>query len=255
MIRKFLLTIPFVFTAGCFGTAEKLSANFQYSNAGNLGIQNAGLFEPGSLFLWDTADNQLSFLDVIPLARVGGTPAPADISSSNIAAIELTGVPIGADQDLLKASVGAQSTFIARSAVREDYGRLISALSAYATDLVEQGADPDLVLRTRDAGTRLVLVRSAVRAASSELRIGGVDATKPNSVVNISVGDGLSLDVRAGSSTACSKPDGDDEARSPICFFNVSVFNPEYVEGNPRLQFLQRPFDSSRLSAALRRLR
>ena len=255
MIKKFSLMTAFVFAAGCSGQTEQLTANFQYSNAGNLGTQNAGLFEPGSLFLWDTVDNQLSFLDVIPLTPVGGTPAPADVLSSNVAAIELSGVPVGADEDLLRASVGAQSTFTAKSAVREDYGRLISALAAYATDLLEQGADPDLVLGTREAGVRLVLVRSVVRAASSELRIGGVDATKPNSVVEISLGDSLSVSVRAGSSTACSKPVGNNDASSPVCFFNVSVFDPEYLEGNPRLQFLPRSSDGSQLSTAFRRLR
>jgi len=242
--------------SGCVHNNEQVTANFQYSNAGNLGTQNAGLFEPGSLFLWDTTSNRLSFLDVIPLTRVGGSPAPADVESANVAGIEFTGIPVGADDKLLKAAIGASASFVAKSAVREDYGRLISALADYTTDLINQGADPDSTLRPREPGMRLVLIRSAVRANSSELRIGGIDATEPNSVVAVNLGDTISLSVRAGSSTSCAKPAGSGSSTTaPVCFFNASVFDPEYQEGNPRLQFLQRSTGDDQLSNAFRRLR
>ncbi|SFR20335.1 hypothetical protein [Poseidonocella sedimentorum] len=255
MLKTFCILACALAASGCVKPAERVTANFQYSNAGNLGTQNAGLFEPGSLFLWDTETNALNFVDVLELTPVGGAPVPADISSSNVASIELSGVPVGANDALIEASVGAMSSFIAKSAVREDYGRLVSALAGYVTELVEDGADPDILLRTRDPDARLVLIRSAVRAKESELRIGGVDASSPDSVVSITLGDGLSLTVRAGSNTSCGVPEGSTAQTSPACFFNVSVFDPEYVEGTPKLQFLQggTPLDS--LAAAFRGVR
>lgn len=256
MFKSITSVLTLIVAAGCAAPVDQVIANFQYSNAGNLGTQNAGLFEPGSLFLWDTTTNKMSFLEVIPLIRVGISPAPADISSFNVAGIELRGVPVGADEDLLRASLGAQSTFVAKSAVREDYGRLISALAAYTTDLVDQGADPDLTLRPRDPGIHVVLIRSAVRAESTQLSIGGVAAANPDSTVAISVGDSLTFNVRASSSTSCAKPVGSNSsATAPVCFFNVAVFDPEYQEGNPRLQFLPHYPDSSQLSSAFRNLR
>lgn len=254
-IRAFFLAIAFL-VSGCSGnSANQVIANFQYSNAGNLGTQNAGLFEPGTLFLWNTFENELSFLEVLKLQRVGGTPASADVSSTNVSAIELSGVPVGGDNDLLKASVGAQASFTAKAAVREDYGQLITALSSYATDLKEQGNDPDLVLRSRAEGFRLVLIRSAIRAESSELRVGGVDATKPNSIISVSVGSGVSVDVKAGSNTSCSRPSSSNTGSLPACFFNIAVFDPRYVEGNPRLQFVPVGKNLELLSDAFRDLR
>lgn len=147
--------------AGC-GIEERVTANFQYSNAGNLGTQNAGLFEPGSMFLWDTAGNTLSFIDVLPLTPVGGSPAPADVASSNVSSIELNGVAVGDAEALLRAQIGAQASFAAKSAVREDYKNLITALADYVTEMKEQGNDPDLILRPREPGYRIVIVRSEV---------------------------------------------------------------------------------------------
>lgn len=256
MFNKIAFISTLLVATGCNTPIEQVTANFQYSNAGNLGTQNAGLFEPGSLFLWDTIANQISFLEVIPLTPVGTSSAPADLSSSNVAGIELSGVPVGTNDDLLKASIGAQSTFFAKSAVREDYGRLISALALYTADLISQGADPDLTLRPRDPGIHLVLIRSVVRAESTKLSIGGLDATNPNSVVAVNVGELLSLNIRASSNISCAKPEGSNSSiKAPACFFNVAVFDPEYQEGNPRLQFLPRSADSNQLSSTFRSLR
>lgn len=240
--------------SGCGGSAERITANFQYSNAGNLGTQNAGLFEPGSLFLWDTTENNLSFIDILPLTQVGGNPAPADVSSSNVSAIELNGIPVGGDEDLLQARIGAQATFTARSAVREDYRNLITALATYVTEMKEAGIDPDSTLRPRDSGFRLVIIRSVIRAESSDLRIGGTDATDPNSIVALQLGDGITFNVRAGSSTSCSRPQGSSGAL-PACFFNVGVFDPRYVADNPRMQFAPASGSSDDLAQAFRGLR
>ncbi|MBW4707807.1 hypothetical protein KX928_08415 [Roseobacter sp. YSTF-M11] len=245
----------FVALAACGPTAERVTANFQYSNAGSLGTQNAGLFEPGSLFLWNTQTNELSFLDVLDLTPVGGSPAPANITSSNVSAIEISGVPVGSNNDLVRARVGAQAAFTAKSALREDYKNLVTALANYVGEMVAEGTDPDLALRPRDPGFRLVLVRSVIRAEDSELRIGGTDATDPNSVVAVDVGSGVSFNVRAGSSTSCSNPQGSASGTLPACFFNVAIFDPQYVEGNPRMQFNRVVEPADNLADALRSLR
>ncbi len=239
---------------GCIGGAERVTANFQYSNAGNLGTQNAGLFEPGSLFLWDTTTDNLSFIDVLALTPAGGNPAPADVASSNVSAFELSGIPVGSDEDLLQARIGSQASFRANSAVREDYVNLVTALATYVTEMKEGGVDPDLTLRPRDAGFRLVIIRSVIRAESSELRIGGTDATDPNSVVALQLGDGITFNVRAGSSTSCARPQGSSGAL-PACFFNVAVFDPKYVPDNPRMQFAPATGSMDSLAQAFRGLR
>lgn len=255
MVEKFFGLLLAVALAGCGGGGtERITANFQYSNAGNLGTQNAGLFEPGSLFLWNTSTNSLSFIDVLPLTLTGGAPAPADVASSNVSSIALSGIPVGNNEDLLRARVGAQASFIAKSVVREDYRNLVTALAGYVTEMKEAGNDPDLALRPRDADFRIVLVRSVIRAESSELRIGGTDATDANSVVAIQVGDGITFNVRAGSSTSCARPQG-STGTLPACFFNVAVFDPQYVVDNPRMQFATVSASTDSLAQAFRGLR
>jgi hypothetical protein len=240
--------------SGCTEVVEQVTANFQYSNAGNLGTQNAGLFEPGSLFLWDTENNNLSFIDVLPLTSAGGAPAPANVTSSNVSSIELSGIPLGNNEDLVRAQVGAQASFTAQSAVREDYRNLITALADYVVAMKESGNDPDLAFRPRDEGFRLVLIRSVIRAESSELRIGGTDVTDPNRVVALQVGDGARLDVRAGSSTSCGRPEN-SSGTLPACFFNVAVFDPQYVVPTPRMQFAVVSASNAGLSQAFRGVR
>jgi hypothetical protein len=239
--------------AGC-GAEDRVVANFQYSNAGNLGTQNAGLFEPGSMFLWDTAGNTLSFIDVLPLTPVGGSPAPADVASSNVSSIELKGIPVGNAEVLLRAQIGAQASFVAESAVREDYRNSITALADYVTEMKDQRNDPDLILRPRDPGFRIVVVRSVIRARSSELNIGGADVTDPNSLVTIRVGDGTKLSVKAGSSTSCARPEG-TTGQLPACFFNVAVYDPRYLLNNPRMQFATVAASSDQLAQAFRSVR
>ncbi|MGC3936506.1 hypothetical protein ACOTTU_01745 [Roseobacter sp. EG26] len=255
MIKSLRFLTLLAALGACGTTAERVTANFQYSNAGSLGTQNAGLFEPGSLFLWNTATNELSFLDVLNLTPVGGSPAPANISSSNVSAIELSGIPVGSNQDLVRAQVGAQAAFTAQSAVREDYKNLVTALANYVTEMVTEGTDPDVLLRPRDQAFRLVLVRSVIRAEDSELRIGGANASDPNSVVAVEIGSGASFNVRAGSSTSCASAGASGEGPLPACFFNVAIFDPQYVEGNPRLQFNTVVEPADRLADALRGLR
>lgn len=254
-MNKTIFSLALILTLmGCGGGAERITANFQYSNAGNLGTQNAGLFEPGSLFLWDTTTNNLSFIDILALTPVTGNPAPADVASSNVSAFELSGIPVGSDEDLLQARIGAEASFMANSAVREDYRNLVTALATYVTEMKEGGADPDLAFRPRDAGFRIVIVRSVIRAQSSELRIGGTDATDPNSVVSLQAGDGITFNIRAGSSTSCARPQGSN-GTLPACFFNVAVFDPKYVPDNPRMQFAPATGSMDSLAQAFRGLR
>ena len=159
---------------------------------------------------------------------MNGGSAPADIVSSNVSSIELNGIPVGSDEELFRARVGAQASFTAKSAIREDYRNLITALAAYVVTLKEAENDPDLILRPREAGFRLVVIRSVIRAESSELKIAGSDATDPNSVASLQIGGGVSLNVQAGSSTSCARPQG-SVTELPACFFNVAVFDPQYV--------------------------
>lgn len=263
---KRLVVFVFILLAGCHHNSQDtnvVTANFQFSNVGALGTQNAAFFEPGSLFVWDIAANKLDFIETLTLTPKGTTAALGDQTSTSIAGIELSGVPavFAGKEGLVSASIAGQARFSTSSAYREDYKDTITAISAYVEDLRAQNQDPDLLFHPRDNNFRLVIIRSVLRARASSLSLGGTDASDPNKVVDIAlnspVGEIASVKVRIGTNTACGAPENSaSDAASPVCFFNVLVLDPLYQEGdNPRMQFglgASAPLD--KLPAALRAL-
>ncbi|MCV2871307.1 hypothetical protein OEZ71_03250 [Defluviimonas sp. WL0050] len=262
-----LIRFPLVFCAAlaltaCRPDASMVSANFQFSNAAGLGTQNAGLYEPGSTFLWNTATNRLEFLDTLALTPTtpGGVSA-GDVSSTNVAEMGISGLPesLFGKEGLIKASIGAKSQFVAKGALREDYNNTITALANYVQEQVTAGNNPDLILHPREDEFRIVVVRSVIRANESSLFVGGTDSSDPNKVVDVSLnipgGEAIALRVRVGTRTACGRSEGSD-GKSPACFFNVQVLDPEYEEGNPRMQFLVgSAYPANNLPGAFRSLR
>lgn len=228
--------------AGGPGGAPTVNVNMSYSNAGGFGTQNAGDFRPGSMFIWNVATNDMQFVDTLALTPRGEQVLPGDRQSSSVAGVGITGIPasLSGKEGLVSASVAAQSAFSAKGAYRQDYGNVQTALSAYVGAMLARGDDPDLTFRPRDPDYRVVVIRSVLRAEDSSLRIGGTDASDPNSVARVAlnspVGEIASVNVRAGTSTTCGAPGAAADDR-PVCFFNVVVYKPRYFEGNPRLQW------------------
>ena len=224
------------------GGSPTVNVNMSYSNAGGFGTQNAGDFRAGSMFVWNTATNEMQFVDTLNLALRSDEVLPGNRSSSSVAGVGITGIPasLSGKEGLVSASVAAQSTFTANGAYRQDYGGVMSGLSQYVADMIARGAEPDLTFRPRDPDYRVVVIRSVLRAEDSSLRIGGTDASDPNRVaqvrLNSPVGEIASVNVRAGTSTTCGSPGAAPDAR-PVCFFNVVVYKPTYLEDNPRLQW------------------
>jgi hypothetical protein len=262
LLRFFPVLCAALALAACRPDASMLSANFQFSNAAGLGTQNAGLYEPGSTFLWNISTNRLDFLDTISLTPItpGGVSA-GDVSSTNVAEMGISGLPesLFGKEGLIKASIGAQSRFVAKGALREDYNNTITALANYVQEQVAAGNNPDLILHPRDDAFRIVVIRSVIRAADSSLFVGGTDSSDPNKVVDVALnipgGEAIALRVRVGTRTACGRSEGAD-GKAPACFFNVQVLDPGYEEGNQRMQFeTGSDFPSDRLPEAFRALR
>jgi hypothetical protein len=244
------------------GTSPTLNVTMAFSNAGGFGTQNAGDFQPGSMFVWNTATNEMQFIDTLSLALRDAQILPGNRSSTSVAGIGITGIPasLQGEEGLLQASLSARSSFSAAGAYRQDYRQVETRLSQYVADMIARGADPDLLFRPRDPAYRVVVIRSVLRAQDSGLSIGGADASDPNSVaevrLNSPVGEIASVKVRAGTSTTCGAPAGTAPEARPVCFFNVVVYKPTYLEGNPRLQWDPNAgYPAGLLPAAFRGLR
>jgi hypothetical protein len=159
---------------------------------------------------------------------------------------------------LIESRISAQSSFSAVDATRESFGGEISALSRYVAELVEQGQDADLTFRPRDQRYRVVVIRSVVRAKSTEIRIGGSSDREDGAIATFRVstpaGEIASLAVDASDVRTCEAEDGAEI--NPICFFTVVVYDPTYIVGNPRLQWvLTDEFPRDSLPDAFRSIR
>lgn len=99
------LCAALVALSACQQDTSVLNTNFQFSNAAALGTQNAGLYEPGSTFLWNTSTNRLEFLDTLELtpSTPGGVAA-----GDNVAEMGISGLPetLFGKEGLVKASIG-----------------------------------------------------------------------------------------------------------------------------------------------------
>lgn len=265
-MKKVISTVTAALLLSACGSSGKVDqlplvqSNFQYSNAGGLGTQNAGFLEPGTFFVWNRATSELTKIGNLRLTKVpsAGSPAAGKQESTSVAGVKIEGIPasLSGQESAIKAGIEAKSKFSADGVIREDYEQVKTMLSAYVTSEVVAGRNPDLILKPRDRNYRVVVINSAIRATESTLSIGGTDTSDPNKVAEISIGTGDTtlglIRVKAGTNTSCGSATGTNGA--PICFFNVAVYDPQYVEGVEKLQWLDDTGDAT-LSDAFRKLR
>lgn len=252
---------------GCTNAAQlqstrAVTADFQYVNVGGFGTQNAGFFEPGSLFLWNTEENTLQFLDTVRVRQAAQRRvAVGDLRSTGISGLAVSGLPaaFAGNDGILSASISSQAEYTVSGAFREDYRNTIDGVSDYVRELINGGQNPDLILHPRDERFRLLVIRSVLRARDSSLSIGGADASDPDRIVEVAlaspIGDLASVSVRSGARSTCRQQDIDASSQLPACFFSVLILDPHYEEGNPLLQFRTVEVPSDRLPAAFRGLR
>jgi hypothetical protein len=259
-MRKTFLLISAVFLAACVhNQGSTIQADFRFSEAGGLGIQNAAGYQPGSVFRWDIQTNQLIYLDDISL-----NPAAHDIPgfhrSISIAGVEVANLPTAllGERGALSAAVAAQSEFMVEGAYRHSYSAVWTALSRYANSVASDGHNAELIFRPNDPNSRIVVVNSVYRAQNSLLRVGGADASDENKVAEVTfpspIGGVASVRVRAGSSTACGATSDTAPQVPPACFFNVMVVDP-YLNDQGKIQWddVVSEYSRERLRRAFRR--
>lgn len=263
MITRLLLAVLTLFLAGCLNntTDPLVTTDLTYSNAGGFGTQNAGDYRPGSMFVWNTRTGEMQFVDTLALGRVDSEKWPGTRTSNRVAGVGITGLPaeLAGSEGLVSASIAGQSSFKVTDGFREDYNKVLTALSDYVGQMIDEGDDPDLLFNPRDRASRVVVIRSILRAKASQIAIGGTDVSNPNQVAKIAlnspVGEIASISVRAGTSTACQAAANSTVENQPICFFSVVVYRPTYVENNPKLQWENASFPRDGLPAAFRSIR
>ncbi|HEV2552132.1 MAG TPA: hypothetical protein VGV17_00070 [Bosea sp. (in: a-proteobacteria)] len=239
--------------AGCHHS--DFCADLSFSRSAGLGYRNAGLFNPGTLYLFDQSSATLTRLsDDIPLQKRASDAAPATLTSTRIDGIALTGsFPNEAVKTAIAAAVGTKVAFTAENAVRDDYQSVYTGLAQAYRAGMDAGEDMkgrwfvDEVVAQR--GKFYVVVTGIVRADKASLSVGGI---KDDNVVDVSVSvPGLATPVKVavthGRAVNCS-------GKSAPCFFSVSVIKP-YLGPEKRLSFREgRGVDIDRLSEALRKL-
>ncbi len=229
--------------SGCGTDSSTVKANFQYSEVAGLGTHNAANYEPGSLFIWNIETNELDFLETLTLTPQKTVVISDDQISKSIAGLKVERVPesLLGNEEIINASIAAQSEFIVTGAVREDYAGTITKISEYVRTLKGDQQNPDLLLHPRDDKYRLVIIRSVLRAQASSLSIGGADASEPGKVIDVDlnspIGEIASVKVQVGSSTSCGSAGDDTAETSPVCFFKTLVLDPHYEAGTPTMQF------------------
>jgi len=239
--------------AGCHHS--DVGADLSFSRSIGLGYRNAGLFNPGTLFLYDQSTATLTRLsDDIPLQLRPSNASPTTLASTRIDGIALTGTfPNEAVKTEIAVAVGTKVSFVAENAIRDDYESVRTGLTLAYRAGVDAGEDMlgrwyvDEVVRQR--GKYYVVVSGIVRADKATLAVGGMAG---DNIADVSVSvPGLATPVKValthGRSVNCS-------GKSAPCFFSVSIIKP-YIGPQKRLAFRDGlGVDTARLSEALRKL-
>jgi len=239
-LSKLLILVPLAVLAGC--DTKPVNVNFNFSNVGGFGTHNTGLYNPGSLFIWNTETNDFRFLESLTLTPTGTVNYPGNIVSRSVAGMEVSGIPasLSGSEGLVEASISGQTEYILNGASRTDYKNTITKISEYVRKLISEGQDPDHLFKPRNDNYKLVIIRSVLKAKSSSLSIGGTDASDPSKIVDVAlktpIGDIASVKVKAGSSITCGSSDN-TTGTPPACFFNVLVLDPHYDENKTAMQF------------------
>tara|TARA_B100001093_G_C26140282_1_gene723024 strand:+ start:129 stop:431 length:303 start_codon:yes stop_codon:yes gene_type:complete len=92
----------------------KVTADFWFSNATGLGIQNAGFFDLGTMYVWDLENNVLhpigmADLDVVPKRKV----LSGYQESTGVLGVKLSGVPVNLSEQngLIATEIGKKTGF------------------------------------------------------------------------------------------------------------------------------------------------
>ena len=243
----------------------KVTADFRFSNATGLGIQNAGFLDLGTLYVWDISNNVLhpigvAGLDVAPKSNVlSGSQA-----SKGVQGVKVSGVPmnLSGQNGLIATEIGKETKFSVEGAIREEYRNVTAPFKQYVQNEVQDGNNPDSTLHPRDDNFRIVMIRSVLRARKFEMSVGGTSASDPNTVAQVSIAipgvEIASIRVRAGHKLTCGSGTVSYNGElPPACFFNVVVRDPHYTgkeEDEGRMQFLTKRSPLEKLPAAFRKL-
>ena len=245
-----------ILAALCAGCQQgDFGADLSFSRSAGLGYRNAGLFNPGTLYLFDQNTATLTRLsDDIPLRRRPSEAAPTTLASTRTDGIGLTGsFPSAAVKAEVALAIGTKITFVAENAVRDDYNQVYTGLAEAYRSGVAAGEDikgrwyVDEVVGQR--GKYYVVVSGIVRADRASLAVGGMTG---DNIADVSVSvPGIATPVKVGITRGRSV---DCSGKSAPCFFSVSVIKP-YYGPERRLAFREgRGLDLDRLSEALRKL-
>ena len=243
----------------------KVTADFRFSNATGLGIQNAGFFDLGTMYVWDLSHNELhpigvADLDIAPARNV----LPGSQESTGAQGVKVSGVPVNLSRQngLIAIEIGKKTKFSVEGAIREEYRSVTASFNQYVRNEIRDGNNPDSTLHPRDDNFRIVMIRSVLRAQKFEMSVGGTSASDPDTVAHLSIEipgvEIASIRVRAGAKLTCGsgKASYNDEL-PPACFFNVVVRDPHYTgkeEDEGRMQFLTKHAPLENLPAAFRKL-
>ena len=110
-------------TAACTQSLTKIpkvTADFRYSNATGLGLQNAGFLDLGTMFVWDISDN---VLHPIGVAKLDLAPAPNVLpgsqASAGVQGVNMSGLPVNlsGEKGLPAIEIGKQTKFSVEGAI------------------------------------------------------------------------------------------------------------------------------------------
>jgi hypothetical protein len=251
-VHLFMSLLLLTLTAACMQPTPnipKVTADFRFSNATGLGIQNAGFLDLGTMFVWDLSDNVLhpigvAELDLAPAPNV----LPGSQASTGVQGVKVSGVPknLSGKNGLLAIEIGKQTKFSVEGAIKHSYRNVTAPFKQYVQNEVQDGNNPDSTLRPRDDKLRIVMINSVLRVQKFEMSVGGTSASDPNTVAHVSIAipgvEIASIRVHAGHKLTCGSGKVSYKAElPPACFFNVVVGDPHYTdreEDGGRMQFL-----------------
>jgi hypothetical protein len=243
----------------------KVTADFRFSNATGLGIQNAGFLDLGTMYVWDLSHNVLhpigvADLDVAPAPNV----LPGSQASTGVQGVKVSGVPVNLSgkKGFLATEIGKKTKFKVEDAIREEGRNVTAPFKQYVQNEVRDGNNPDSTLHPGDDNFRIVMIRSVLRAQKFEMSVGGTSASDPDTVAQVSIAipgvEIVSIRVRAGAKLTCGSAKASYHGElPPACFLNVVVRDPHYTgkeEDEGRMQFLTKHAPLENLPAAFRKL-
>jgi hypothetical protein len=251
-----------ILVVGCdHNKATTVPVNLDYART-SLGYRNSGLLESGSLFFWDTQENELvSLYSGVPLTE---RKAP---NTTSIEAKNIQGIEVGLEAEIpkvvsgqIKAAIRNNYVFVVNKANRATSSKRYSAISASYEELLIAGQDPYISWRVRDLVSKpkrykLVLAVSPVYAESESLQFqsGG------NGTISVQ-----SPDNRKASFTVKAPKDRSAKCSGTpaLCFINLWVLDVELKRTIDENSDEQRTLhyqpsigiDSEKLPEALRKL-